>query len=346
MSRPWASPGHADPQVLRGKIVARSPLRISLGGGGTDLPSYYRAHSGFLVAAAINRYVYASLKSTSFPGLVVNYGGEERVLFVAELRHPIVREAFRLLKLEGRYLELTSMADVVGGTGLGSSGSFTTALLAALHNYREEPWDPRQLAEEACHTEINRLGEPIGKQDQYIAAFGGLRCFEFRPDGWVDVQPLRLDSRILQTLEENLLLFFTGYTRSASTILREQDNRTRGCDREILENLDRVRDLGRRSKAALEAGDLAGFAGLMNLQWGYKKRRSAFMSNAQIEAWYDLALHNGARGGKLVGAGGGGFLLFYAEDAPRLRRAMASCGLSELPFRFELEGTKVVVPRG
>jgi D-glycero-alpha-D-manno-heptose-7-phosphate kinase len=324
-------------------IIARSPLRISLGGGGTDLPSYYRKHGGFLVAAAIDKYVYITLHQTFVPELIVKYSKLERVAGAAELEHPILREALRLLEIEGPYLELTSMADIPAGTGLGSSGSFATALLKALHAHKKGLIHPRELAEQACHIEIDVLKEPIGKQDQYIAAFGGITSFEFGTDDTVRAHPLNLSSETLYNLEDNLLLYFTGYSRSASTILKEQDDATRRQDAAMAENLDMVRDLGYQSQRALESGDLEGFAELLNQQWARKKRRSGAMSNERIDAWYRLAMDNGARGGKLIGAGGGGFLLFYAQDKTRLRPAMTDAGLREVRFRFDFEGTKVVV---
>ena len=324
-------------------IIVRSPLRISLGGGGTDLPSYYREHGGFLLAAAIDKYVYVTVHQTFQPELIVKYSKLERVGSAAKLQHPIIRVALELLKIEGPYLELTSMADIPAGTGLGSSGSFTTALLKALHAHKKNLVHPEELAEQACHIEIDRLGESIGKQDQYIAAYGGLTCFQFLPDDRVEAWPLKLDTQTLYNLEDNLLLFFTGYSRSASLILREQDDRTRQHDREMVENLHFVKEIGQRSRDALEAGDLRRFAELMNVHWEHKKRRSGAMSNQDINAWYDLAIKNGALGGKLIGAGGGGFLLFYAHDKTGLRRAMARTGLREVRFRFDFEGTKIVI---
>jgi D-glycero-alpha-D-manno-heptose-7-phosphate kinase len=324
-------------------IISRSPLRITLGGGGTDLPSYYREHGGFLMAAAIDRYVYITVHRTFVPELIVKYSSLERVRSASELRHPIIREALRLLEIEGPYLELASMADIPAGTGLGSSSSFTTALLKALHTYKKGLVHPQELAEQACHIEIDLLREPIGKQDQYIAAYGGVTCFEFHPDGRVDAAPLRLDQETLFNLEDNLLLFFTGYSRSASTILKEQDDRSRQGDASMLDNLHFVKDLGRQSQEALVAGDLRRFAELLNVHWRHKKARSPSMSNTAIDDWYELGLESGALGGKLIGAGGGGFLLFYAEDKARVRHAMAGTGLTEVRFRFDFEGTKVIV---
>ena len=324
-------------------IITRSPLRISLGGGGTDLPSYYKKHSGFLIAAAIDRYVYITLHQTFVTDLIVKYSQLERVKHASELRHPIIREAMRLVGIDGPYVEITSMADIPAGTGLGSSGSFTTALLKALHAHRKNIVHPRELAEQACHIEIDLLKEPVGKQDQYIAAYGGLTCFQFLPNGHVEAHPLKVDSETLYNLEDNLLLFFTGYSRAAGSILREQDDKSRTSDKEMIDNLHFVKDLGYQSQEALEKGDLQRFGELMNVHWERKKQRSGGMSNPDIDNWYKLAMENGALGGKLIGAGGGGFLMFYAADKTRLRHAMRQTGLTEVRFRFDFEGTKVVI---
>jgi D-glycero-alpha-D-manno-heptose-7-phosphate kinase len=324
-------------------IITRSPLRISLGGGGTDLPSYYRKHSGFLIAAAIDKYVYITLHQTFVEDLIVKYSKIERVPSSAEIQHPIIREALQLLGIDGSYLELTSMADIPAGTGLGSSGSFTTALLKALHTYKKNLIHPRELAEQACHIEIDRLGEPIGKQDQYIAAYGGITCFQFLPNDQVEAWPLKLSMETIYNLEDNLLLFFTGYSRAASSILKEQDEKSKQGNQNMIDNLHFIKELGYQIKDALESGDLRGFAELMNVHWQHKKQRSGNMSNDAINAWYDLAMANGALGGKLIGAGGGGFLMFYTEDKTRLRHAMLQAGLREVRFRFDFEGTKVVI---
>jgi D-glycero-alpha-D-manno-heptose-7-phosphate kinase len=323
-------------------IIARSPLRISLGGGGTDLPSYYEKFGGFLIAAAIDRYVYITVHETFVPDLIVKYSELERVPAAAQLKHPIIREAFGLLDMDGHSLEVTSMADIPSGTGLGSSGSFTTALLKALHAYKRNLVHPAELAAQACDIELNRLREPIGKQDQYIAAFGGLTCFNFLPGGKVEAWPLKVSDETRDNLEDNLLLFFTGYSRSASAILKEQDVKSKSDDKAMIENLHFVKDLGQQSQAALEGGNLAEFARLMDVHWQRKKQRSGGMSNPKINEWYDIALANGALGGKLIGAGGGGFLMFYAADKARLRHAMRENGLKEVRFRFDFEGTKLV----
>jgi D-glycero-alpha-D-manno-heptose-7-phosphate kinase len=323
-------------------LITRSPLRISLGGGGTDLPSYYRQHSGFLIAAAIDKYVYITLHQTFVPELIIKYSKLERVLSVHEIEHPIIREALLLTGIEAPSLEITSMADIPAGTGLGSSGSFTTALLRAFHAHKKNLVHPADLAEQACEIELNRLHEPIGKQDQYIAAFGGITCFTFHPDDRVEAWPLKISEETLFNLEDNLLLFFTGYSRSASTILKEQDEKTKRSDDEMVENLHFVKELGWQSQAALETGDLHEFGRLMDVHWRHKKQRSLQMSNDQIDEWYGCAMTNGAVGGKLIGAGGGGFLMFYASDKARLRHALRLKGLTEVRFRFDFEGTKVL----
>jgi D-glycero-alpha-D-manno-heptose-7-phosphate kinase len=323
-------------------IIVRSPLRISLGGGGTDLPSYYQEHSGFLLAAAIDKYVYITLHRTFAQELIVKYSKLERVSSVEEIEHPIVREALLMTGVEAPFLEITSMADIPAGTGLGSSGSFTTALLKALHTFNKNLVHPAQLAEQACDIEINRLGEPIGKQDQYIAAYGGITCFNFMPDGRVEAWPLKISEETLYNLEDNLLLFFTGYSRLASSILKEQNTKTLASDKSMVNNLHFVKDLGKQSQAALELGDLPEFARLMDVHWQRKKERSSNISNPNINEWYDYAMANGALGGKLIGAGGGGFLMFYAADKSKLRRAMREKGLTEIRFKFDFEGTRIV----
>lgn len=323
-------------------IITRSPLRISLGGGGTDLPSYYREHGGFVMSAAIDKYVYITLHQTFFEDLIIKYSQMERVRTLDEIKHPLIREALRLADQEASYLEIASMSDIPAGTGLGSSGSFVTALLHALHIHTKTIIPKHVLAEQACYIEIEKLGEPVGKQDQYIAAFGGLTCFEFRTDDRVIVTPLRISSETLANVEDNLVLFYTGFTRSASQILQEQDQKSRQRDQSMTGNLDFVKSLGVESKNALEAGDLRRFAEIMHVHWEYKKQRSDMMSNSMINDLYDLARKHGALGGKLIGAGGGGFLMFYTEDKTRLRHAMREAGVREVRMRFDFQGTMLV----
>lgn len=320
-------------------IIARSPLRVSLGGGGTDLASYACAHEGFLIAAAIDRYVYVAVNSAFHEATVLRHDSIEEAQSVDTLRHPIIREALRVLDLTGGGLEITTLSDVPGGTGLGSSGSLGTALLKALHRFLDRSVDARSLAEMASHIEIGVLGAPVGKQDTYAAAFGGVNAYTFHTDGTVTVSPLYLSPDTLERLTEHLMLFWTGRTRSASTILREQDQRTRQHDRAMIDSLHEVKAIGRASHAALEAGDLQAFGRLMHAHWESKKTRASGMSFPEVDRWYQVARDNGAIGGKLVGAGGGGFLMLCADDPSRLRAAMRGEGLRPLRFGFDFEGT-------
>jgi len=324
-------------------IITRSPLRITLGGGGTDLPSYYRDHGGFLIAAAIDKYVYVTVMRPFTPGIYLKYSKLEQVAGIDDVHHPIIREALKLVGFKTPQVEITTLADIPAGTGLGSSGSFTTALLKALYAHRRRLLHPNELAELACEIEIDRLREPVGKQDQYIAAYGGVTCFTFHRDGRVEAEPLKLPIDTMFNLEDNLLLFFTGFSRMAGTILADQHRRTCADDGDMLRNLHTVKELGVRSRKALESGDTEGFGALMHDHWEHKKTRTAGLTNPQIDEWYDLGRRNGALGGKLVGAGGGGFLMFYAEDHRRLRTAMKKAGLEETRFRFDFEGTKVLL---
>jgi D-glycero-alpha-D-manno-heptose-7-phosphate kinase len=323
-------------------LITRSPLRISLGGGGTDLPSYYQEYGGFLIAAAIDKYVYITLHQTFVEDLIIKYSSLEKVNILDDIQHPIIRESLKYIGIEASHLEISSMADIPAGTGLGSSGSFTTSLLKNLHAFKKNLVHPQDLAEQACHIELERVGEPIGKQDQYIAAYGGLTCFEFLSDGKVNAFPLKIASDTLYQLEDNLLLFFTGYSRAASTILKEQDEKSKNNDQEMIEHLHFIKEIAFESKVALETGNLINFSNLMNKHWINKQTRSKKMSNEKITQWYELALKNGALGGKLIGAGGGGFLMFFSDDKVQLRQAMREAGLQEVRFRFDFEGTKLI----
>lgn len=324
-------------------IITRSPLRITLGGGGTDLPSYYEKFGGFLISATINKYVYITLHENFAPGLIVKYSKIESVDDASQIEHPIIKNAFQYVGIDGKGLELCSMADIPSGTGLGSSSSFTTALLKALHVYKKNIVNARELAEQACHIELDLLKEPIGKQDQFISAYGGITQFTFNQNGTVEASPLRISEETFDKLTDNLLLFFTGYSRSASNILKEQDQKSKQDDKEMNDNLNFVKEIGFKSKKLLEDGDLVEFAKLMDVHWQHKKKRSNNMSNLKINEWYDLAIQNGAIGGKLIGAGGGGFLMFYSEDKASLRKTMRSLGLKEVRFSFDFEGTKQIM---
>ncbi len=323
-------------------IIARSPLRISLGGGGTDLPSYYLKNEGFLISAAISKYVYVTINRPFLEGIYIKYSESEIAAKVDEIKHPIIREILKLENLITPQIEITSLADIPSGTGLGSSGSFTCALIKAIYAYRRKHIDQEKLAELACDIEINKLKEPIGKQDQYISALGGVTCFAFHKNDKVSYAPLNISTENLYRLEENLLLFFTGFSRSASKILEDQNKRSEINDSQMIENLNFTKELGYKIKKALEIGDIDKFGEIMHVHWEHKKTRSKGMSNEKINAWYDLALKNGAVGGKVVGAGGGGFLMFIAHNKDKLRACMSKCGLEEVHIKFDFEGTKII----
>jgi len=324
-------------------IVSRSPLRISLGGGGTDLPSYSNPYGGFVISAAIDKYVYVTVSKPFYEGIRLKYSEIENVQDVSQIRHGIIREALKIVDENIRKIEIASVADIPAGTGLGSSGSFTTALLKALMTHFNKPVHAQDIATLACEIELIKLKEPIGKQDQYIAAYGGITAFEFCKDGTVLQENLNLTSSTIHDLEDNLLLFYTGTSRSASLILKDQDDKTRMLNKQMVENLHYIKKLGYESKELLIAGDCIGFGELMNEHWEYKKSRSVGMTSERINLAYEKALKNGAIGGKLVGAGGGGFLLFYADDPELLRKCMQNEGMDEVRFKFDFQGTSVIV---
>ena len=322
-------------------IIVRTPMRIALGGGGTDLPSYYQEHGGFVLSAAISKYIYIGINRTFTDDYFLKYSQLERVRGLDEIKHPLIREALRRHQV-GPSLEIVSLADIPSGTGLGSSGAFTVGLLRALYAFKREHVTASALAEEACHIEIDVLRSNVGKQDQYVASFGGLISMEFARDGAVRVSPLAISNPTLHDLEERLLMFFTGYSRDASAILEHQNQQSQDKQSAMLDNLHFTKALGLRIKTALEAGDVHGFAAMMREHWEWKRRRSPGMSNPKIDAWYELGMKNGALGGKLVGAGGGGFLLFYAGNPQALRAAMAAEGLSEVRFFFDHDGSQIL----
>jgi D-glycero-alpha-D-manno-heptose-7-phosphate kinase len=324
-------------------IITRSPLRISLGGGGTDLESYYSDFQGFVIAAAIDKYVYVTVSRPFTEEIFLKYSEIERVNNVFNVKHPIIREVLNELNLKTPQIEITTLADIPSGTGLGSSGSFTTALIKALYSHYRKNIQPAQLAKMACRIEIENLGEPIGKQDQYIAAYGGITEFSFHKDGSVTSSPLNLSVQTVHDLEDNLLLFFTGISRSAGSILKDQVEKSKKKDSKMVENLHFTKDLGFRSKSALLNNETNKFGELMHEHWEHKKSRSFGMTSDFIDDAYSQAIKAGAVGGKLVGAGGGGFLMFYANDKEKLRNKMAEIGLEEVRFKFDFEGTKVIL---
>jgi D-glycero-alpha-D-manno-heptose-7-phosphate kinase len=318
-------------------IFSRAPLRISLGGGGTDLPSYYREHGGFLVAGAIDKYIYMLVHTIFQRRYKMKYSEIEDVDSPAEIKHPILRESL-MRHWRGNPLEIASLADVPAGTGMGSSGAYTVAVLKALAHARRTTITPGPLAEDACEIEIDVLKEPCGKQDPYVAAHGGICSYTFNTDGTVDVEPLELKPETLRALRDNLLLFYTGEARDASAVLEDQDSRTKTGDQEMIENLHRTKEIGLRSRDLLVSGDLFAYGELMHEHWLNKRQRSPGMATDRIDELYTLARRSGVIGGKLVGAGGGGFLLVYASNPADTRQAMAAAGATELPFDFEFVG--------
>ena len=330
-------------------IIVKAPLRISIGGGGTDLPSYYQNFESTFISAAINKYIYISVHPIFIPEIILKYSEMEKVKSPNDIKHPIVREALKLVGINSA-LEISSFADIPSGTGLGSSGTFTVALLKALYTFKNINHNNLSLAEDACRIEIEKLGAPIGKQDQYISSVGGLTRFHIDKSGVVTAKALEMDQHSRTDLEEHLLLFFTGYSRSANDLLQEQDQATKAAtstigapSNDMIENLHFTKDLGMKIGHALEKGNLTEFGTLMNTHWAYKKKRSKIMSSGQIDKWYDIAMNNGAIGGKLIGAGGGGFLMFLADDKRRLRKALRDAGMQDVPFRFDNLGAQVVL---
>ena len=318
-------------------IFSQAPLRISLGGGGTDLPSYYAEHGGFLVAGAIDKYVYMLIHTVFQRRYLMKYSQTEDVERISDIQHPILRETLAK-HWRGSPLEIASVADVPSGTGMGSSGAYTVALLKGLAHARRTSITAGSLGETASEIEIDILKEPCGKQDPYVAAHGGICGYTFNPDGTVDVEPLELSPETLRALREQLLLFYTGEARDASAVLADQDERTKSGDQEMLENMHRTKEMGLQSRDLLRSGDLFAYAELMHEHWLNKRKRSPGMATDLINELYTLARRSGVIGGKLVGAGGGGFLLVYARHPADTRQAMAAAGATELPFDFEFVG--------
>jgi len=325
-------------------ILSRAPTRITLGGGGTDLKSYYSRCGGFLIAAAIDKYCTIQANRRFYDSIRLSYSQMEIRDSVAEVEHPIFRAALSLMGIK-KGIELHSIADVPAGCGLGTSSSFTVALLNALHSYSRDFINQKQLAEEACHIEIDMLGEPIGKQDQYMAAFGGVTCLTFEKNGDVQVEPLRMSPEAMDQLEGNILLFFTGKERSASEILAEQDEKIAQDDREMIENLHQIKEIGLETRKYLEKGQVNKLGELLHAHWEIKKKRSEKISDPFVDECYEAARKHGAIGGKVVGAGGGGFLMLYSSnhDKPRLIEVMQKMGLRWERFHFDFDGAKILV---
>ncbi len=324
-------------------IITRTPFRITLGGGGTDLPSFYREHGGFIMAVAIDKYMFLNVNTPILDDKIrVRYTSSELVDHVAHVQHSLAREAMQYFNIS-RGLEIVSIADIPAGTGLGSSSSYLVGLLNALHALLQDQATQQKLAEEDCHIELDILKKPIGKQDQYMAAFGGLTVLDIAQDGKVRVSRLNLSMDLVEALEQNIILFYTHDIRDATTILQKQDEATRRNDQTVVGSLHEIKDIGIEICSAITRGNLHRFGELMDIHWESKKRLSKGITNPQIDAWYELAKSNGAVGGKISGAGGGGFLMFYCEEKKRqVREAMRKAGLRELNFRFDFEGSKVV----
>ncbi len=324
-------------------IITRTPFRITLGGGGTDLPSFYQDHGGFILAAAIDKYMFLNVNTPIVDDKIrVRYTSSELVDHVAAVQHTLAREAMQYFRIS-RGLEIVSIADIPAGTGLGSSSSYLVGLLNALHVLVQDQASPQKLAEEACHIELDILKKPIGKQDQYMAAFGGLTILDIAQNGKVKVSRLNLSVDLVEALEQNIILFYTHDIRDATNILQKQDEATRRNDQIVVGSLHEIKDIGIEICSAITRGNLRRYGELMDIHWELKKRLSKSITNSQIDTWYALAKSNGAVGGKISGAGGGGFLMFYCEEKkPQVRDAMRKAGLRELNFRFDFEGSKVI----
>ena len=324
-------------------ITSRSPLRISLGGGGTDLPSYYKKYGGYCISGSINKYVYTTIIKPFKPGIYLKYSEIEKQKKFSKIKHKIIKHVLRReIKNKVPQIEIITLADIPSGTGLGSSGSFTVGLLKALRSFNKELITQKKLAELSCKIEIEDLKNSSGKQDQYIATYGGISEFYFKKNGEVIVKRLPLKQDTINELNENLVLFFTGYSRSSTEVLKDQDVKTKKLNYEMIENLNIIKKLGYQSRDALIRSDIEKFGKIMHDHWNIKKKRSKQISNKKINDWYDIAVKNGAIGGKLIGAGGGGFLLFLADNKKKLRTTMNKLGLLEVNFQFEFEGAKII----
>jgi D-glycero-alpha-D-manno-heptose-7-phosphate kinase len=326
-------------------ILARAPYRISLGGGGTDLPSYYQEHGGFILSAAVNKYLYIYANRPAADDFIrLKYSRYEQVSTPDEIQHDLVRPALKLLGIGGS-LEIASMADVPAGTGLGSSGTYLVALLTALYELKREKVPTQALAEQACDIEMNIAGHPAGKHDPYLAAFGGFTCLDIDTAGRVKVSPLNISITAVEEFRSNVLLFYTGLTRSSSEILGDQRQDTERGERTVIESLHKTKELGYQIKDALEQGDLERFGLLLDEHWQNKKRRSNKISDSRIDQWYEVVKGCGGLGGKIMGAGGGGFFMFFCPNQckGKIRKALAEAGLREMPYDFDFEGAKVLV---
>lgn len=325
---------------LRGSImiITKTPFRVSFCGGGSDIPEFYREYGGCVISTSINRYMYISIHPYFNEGTTaLKYSQTEIVNELSEIKHSIFKCVLNDMNLSG--VEITSTADVPSGTGLGSSSSFTVGLIHSIYCYKGKYVSKQKIAEDACNVEINKLGNPIGKQDQYAAACGGLNFITFREDDTVSVEPLIMHPDTLKALQENIVVYYTGITHDANKILAEQKNNISQPDK--IKNLKYMCDLTRSMKKSLEDNDLSDFGKILDESWQKKKELSSGITNPRIDDMYNAAISNGASGGKLLGAGGGGFLLFYCEKY-RQRNLDEKLGLKRFPISFEHDGTSVV----
>jgi D-glycero-alpha-D-manno-heptose-7-phosphate kinase len=324
-------------------IIVRTPVRIPLGGGGTDLASYYSKHGGFLISAAINKYIYLSVNKRFEKNVRLGYSRTEIVENLNDIQHSIIREVMRLLEIECKNLEIVSMADIPSNSGLGTSSSFTVALIHSLQTYKRDHLTTKEIAEKACRLEIEILKEPIGKQDQYMAAFGGITCLEFSKDGEVTVTSPNISEETIAELERNILLFYTGVKRKSSYVLKEQKEAAMKEKKQVLEPLHEIKDIGYKIKDALEKGNPDVFGELLHLHWETKKKMSNKISSDDFDRIYEIGRNNGALGGKIMGAGGGGFFMFYCtNNRDKLREALEKEGLKLMRFRFDFDGSKII----
>jgi len=324
-------------------IVSRAPVRFSLGGGGTDLPAYSSRFGGYLISAAIDKYIYVTANKRFQKEIRLAYSKTEIVSSVDQIEHPIFRAALEMTGISDS-IELSSVADLPANSGLGSSSSFTVALLNALHTYKREFVSSARLAEEACSIEIDRLGEPIGKQDQYISAFGNVTAFTFETDGSVHVEPVPVRDEVLDELESNLVIIYSGIERPARVVLREQGQRLRELEPQVIESMHRIKEMGHETYRILRSGDLDRYGELLHTHWTHKRKLASKMTDSVIDEHYEAARHAGAIGGKLMGAGGGGFFMFYVrpEERRRVLEAMIARGLRPLRFRFDMDGARIM----
>jgi len=322
-------------------IISRTPVRVSIGGGGTDLPFFQPKYGASLITSAINKHIYVNVNKRFEDTIRLSYSKTEIVDNIDDLKHDRVREALRLLNIKSG-IEITTIADIPSGTGMGTSSSFLVGLLNALHAYKREYVDTKTLADEACKIEIDILKQPIGKQDQYAAAYGGIINLNINKDGKVMVSPLNISDNVLQELQENLFMFYTGITRDTTEVLTKQKNEVESDERKI-GNMMEIKKIGNSIKKCLEGGNCRRFGEWLNIHWQTKKKLASVMSNTKIDKYYDFALENGAVGGKIMGAGGGGFFIFYCDkNKNNFVNQMEKIGLKRFSFRFDFDGSKIV----